>query len=114
MSLCPRLPFFPSVTQRLHCGLYLPHGIELGLVDAMPDEIHPNLPASRDQNAYAFGCMGGHKTVMAVMPQIGNSAAATVAIRLLNDFSLDSVWLADGVGGVPGQAGEDDVRLGMS
>jgi hypothetical protein len=44
---------------------------------------------------------------------IGNSAAATVATQLLNDFPAIRFGVAVGVGGgVPGGEGEDDVRLG--
>jgi hypothetical protein len=47
-------------------------GVELALVEAMLDEMHQNLPASRYKNTYTLGRMGEHNVVIAVMPDIGN------------------------------------------
>jgi hypothetical protein len=63
-----------------------PMGVELAPVVAMLDERHQSLPTSRDQNSYTLGRMGAHNVVIAVMPEIGNNKAATVATQLLNDF----------------------------
>jgi nucleoside phosphorylase len=88
-------------------------GVELAPVEGMLDEIHPSLPNSRDQNAYTLGNIGGHNVVVAVLPEIGNNAAATVANQLLNDFAKIRFGLLVGIGGgVPGDAGANDVRLG--
>lgn len=85
-------------------------GVELAPVEGMLDEIHDSLPVHRDQNAYTLGRLGEHNVVVAVMPTIGNSAAATVATQLLNDFPSVRFGLLVGTGGgVPGDA---DVRLG--
>jgi nucleoside phosphorylase len=90
-----------------------PMGVELAPVEAILDEIYPNLPTSRDQNAYTLGRIGAHNIVVAAMPQTGNNSAATVATQLLNDFPSVRFGLLVGIGGgVPGQEGEDDVRLG--
>lgn len=40
---------------------------------------------------YTLGEIGGHNVVVAVTPEIGNNAAATVATQLLNDFHLGPV-----------------------
>jgi nucleoside phosphorylase len=80
-----------------------PMGVELAPVEGMLDEIHQPLPTGRDQNAYTFGKIGGHNVVVAVLPEIGNNAAGTVATQLLNDFPLIRFGLLVGIGGgVPG------------
>jgi hypothetical protein len=56
--------------------------------------------------------MGRHNIVVAVLPEIGNRATATVATELLNDFPSIRFGLLVGIGGVPGDEGENDVRLG--
>jgi nucleoside phosphorylase len=89
-----------------------PMGVELAAVEGMLDEIHENLPSSRDQNGYTLGRIGRHNIVVAVMPAIGNNRAASVAIQLLNDFRSIRFGLLVGIGGgVPGEE-EDDIRLG--
>ncbi|KAF7508034.1 hypothetical protein GJ744_009616 [Endocarpon pusillum] len=90
-----------------------PMGLELAPVEGMLDETHDPLPTIRCQNAYTLGKIGGHNVVVAVLPEIGNCAAATVATQLLNDFPAIRFGLLVGIGGgVPGDGGEDDVRLG--
>jgi hypothetical protein len=90
-----------------------PMGVELAPVEGMLDEIHESLPTSRDQNAYTLGKIGGHNMVVAVMPEIGNNAAAAVAMQLLNDFPSIRFGLLVGIGGgVPGDEEKNDVRLG--
>jgi nucleoside phosphorylase len=82
-------------------------------VEGMLDEIHDPLLTGRDQNAYTLGKIGEHYVVVVVLPEIGNSAAATVATQLLNDFPSIRFGVLVGIGGgVPGDEGEDDVRLG--
>lgn len=85
-------------------------GIELAAAQGMLDEIHDSPPVSRDQNAYTVGRIGDHHVVVAVMPEIGNNAAASVATQLLNDFPSIRFGLLVGIGG--GVPGKDDVRLG--
>jgi nucleoside phosphorylase len=88
-------------------------GVELAPVHGMLDEIHQPISVSRDQNAYTLGKIYGHNIVVAVLPEIGNNAAATVTTQLLNDFPSIRFGLLVGVGGgVPGDEGEDDIRLG--
>jgi nucleoside phosphorylase len=90
-----------------------PMGIELAPVEALLDEEHPALPLLRHSNAYTLGRMCGHNIVVAIMPQIGNNAAADVASRLQVDFPSVKLCLLVGIGGgVPGRPPEDDVRLG--
>ena len=51
--------------------------------------------------------------MVAVLPEIRNSAAATVATQLLNGFPSIRFGLLVGIGGeVPGDEGEDDVQQG--
>jgi nucleoside phosphorylase len=89
-----------------------PMGVELAPVVAMLDERHQSLPTSRDQNSYTLGRMGVHNVVIAVMPEIGNNKAATVATQLLNDFKSIRFGLLVGIGGgIPGDD-KDDIRLG--
>jgi hypothetical protein len=87
-----------------------PMGVELAAVEVTLDEIHESLPSSRDQNGYTLGRIGTHNIVVAVIPSIGNNRAASVAIRLLNDFRSIRFGLLVGIGG--GLSGEDDIRLG--
>src|ERR1700728_3525056 len=91
-----------------------PMGVELAPVKAMLDDIHPTLPTQRDQNSYVLGKMGGHNVVIAVLPEIGNNAATTAAIQLLNDFPAIRFGLLVGIGGgVPDKEEDgDDIRLG--
>jgi nucleoside phosphorylase len=89
-----------------------PMGVELAPVEAMLDEMHQSLPASRDKNSYTLGRIGAHNVVIAVMPEIGNNNAAIVATQLLNDFTSIRFGLLVGIGGgIPGDD-EDDIRLG--
>jgi len=89
-------------------------GVELAPVKASLDHVHPNLPTQRDQNNYTLGEICGHNIVIAVLPEIGNNAAAAVAIQLLNDFPSIRFGLLVGIGGgVPSQEEEGyDIRLG--
>lgn len=87
-----------------------PMGVELAPVEGMLDEIHDPLPIQRDQNAYSFGKIGVHNVVIAIMPEIGNNAAATTVTQLLNDFPAIRFGLLVGIGG--GIPGDTDIRLG--
>src|SRR5271156_6894383 len=88
-----------------------PMGVELAAVEAMLDEIHPSLSYSRDRNSYTLGQIGVHNVVVAVMPEIGNNRAASVATQLMNDFRSIRFGLLVGIGGgVPSE--ENDIRLG--
>ena len=91
-----------------------PMGVELAPIKAMLDQSHPSLPTQRDQNSYTLGEMGGHKIVIAVLPEIGTNSAATVAIQLLNDFPSIRFGLLVGIGGGVPDEEEDgnDIRLG--
>jgi nucleoside phosphorylase len=88
--------------------------VELAPVKAMLDHVHPGLPTQRDQNNYTLGEIEGHNVVVAVLPEIGINAAATVAIQLLNDFPSIRFGLLVGIGGgVPDEEEEGyDIRLG--
>jgi nucleoside phosphorylase len=87
-------------------------GVELAPVEAMLDEMHQNLPTGRDKYCYTLGRIGVHNVVIAVMPEIGNNNAATVATQLLNDFRSIRFGLLVGVGGGIPCEDEDDIRLG--
>lgn len=91
-----------------------PMGVELAPVKAMLDHVHPDLASQRDVNTYVLGEIAGHNMVIAVLPEIGTSAAATVATQLLNDFPAIRFGLLVGIGGgVPDENDEGpDIRLG--
>ncbi|KIV87675.1 hypothetical protein PV11_03206 [Exophiala sideris] len=99
-----------------------PLGVELAPVEAMLDEVHPNVDlrrksyaprASSVENAYTLGRIGGYNVVIAAMPRTGNNVAATVTTMLHNDFPFIRYAFLVGIGGgVPGIGGVDDVRLG--
>lgn len=89
--------------------------LELAPVEAILDDIHPDLPFDLDQNSYTLGRMGAHNVVIAVTPNTGNNSAAHVATQLLNDFPCIRFTLIVGTGsGVPDMEGngEHDIRLG--
>jgi nucleoside phosphorylase len=105
-----RIPQQPLTHADYTVACICPMGVELAPVEGMLDEIHDPLPTGRDQNAYTLGRIGGHNMVVAVLPKIINSVAATVATQLLNDFPLIWFDLLVGIrGGVPRDEGEDDV-----
>ncbi|OQV10037.1 hypothetical protein CLAIMM_14092 [Cladophialophora immunda] len=112
---CPPLVLIMPLSHRDYTvACICPMGVELAPVKALLDEIHPRLPTQRDQNSYVLGKMGEHNVVVAVLPEIGNNAAATVAIQLLNDFPAVRFGLLVGIGGgVPDEEeDDDDIRLG--
>jgi len=89
-----------------------PMGVELAPVEAMLDEMHQSLPTGRDKNSYTLGRIGAHNVVIAVLPEIGNNSAVSVATQLMNDFKSIRFGLLVGIGGgIPGDD-EDDIRLG--
>ena len=87
-------------------------GVELAPVHAMLDEMHQSLPLSRDENSYTLGRMGVHNVVIAVMPEIGNNSAASVATQLMNDFQSIRFGLLVGIGGGIPDGKKIDIRLG--
>jgi hypothetical protein len=71
-------------------------GVELVAVERMIDEIHENLPSSRDQNGYTLGRVGTYNIVVAVMPAINNNRAASVAMQLLTGLPIYQVRAVGG------------------
>lgn len=91
----------------------VPLGIELAPLRAMLDAIHDDIPSTRDHNAYILGELGQHNVVIAALPSIGNNDSGVVANQLMNDFPNVRFGLLVGIaGGVPGDNGKDDIRLG--
>ena len=82
-------PWFRVRTHR-QCSLYgcmhLPHGSGAGSCRRHARRNPRSSPHQSRPNAYTLGKIGGHNIVVAVLPKIGNSAAATVAMQLLNSF----------------------------
>jgi nucleoside phosphorylase len=75
---------------------------------ARPEELSPN-----DNNDYTLGEIGGHKVVIAVLPdgEYGISSAASVARDMLHSFHNIRIGLTVGIGGgAPSQ--KYDIRLG--
>ncbi|PYI23513.1 purine and uridine phosphorylase [Aspergillus violaceofuscus CBS 115571] len=90
-----------------------PMGVEQAPVEAMLDEFHPDLPSKRNQNSYTLGRIGVHNVVIAILPGIGLSSAAAVAMQLLNDFPAIQLSLLVGIGGgLPDLERGVDIRLG--
>ena len=90
-----------------------PMGVEQAPVEAMLDELHPDLPTRRDKNSYTLGRMGIHNVVVVIMPEIGNNSAASVSNQLVNDFPLIRFSLLIGIGGgIPNLKEDLDIRLG--
>ncbi|RAL14098.1 purine and uridine phosphorylase [Aspergillus homomorphus CBS 101889] len=90
-----------------------PMSVEQASLEAMLDEIHPDLPTATDKNSYTLGRMHKHNVVVAVMPRIGNSSAASMANQLLNDFRRVRFSFLVGIGGgIPNLLRGVDIRLG--
>ncbi|OJJ95048.1 hypothetical protein ASPACDRAFT_1891966 [Aspergillus aculeatus ATCC 16872] len=90
-----------------------PMGVEQAPVEAVLDEFHPDLPTKRNQNSYTLGRIGVHNVVIAILPGIGLSSAAAVAMQLLNDFPAIQMSLLVGIGGgLPDLEHGVDIRLG--
>jgi nucleoside phosphorylase len=56
--------------------------------------------------------MGAHNIDIAIMPEIGNNSAASVATPLMSDFKSIRFGLLVGIGGGIPSDDEDDIRLG--
>ncbi|KLJ12088.1 hypothetical protein EMPG_12786 [Blastomyces silverae] len=93
-------------------ALICPMGIEMAAVEGMLDDIHPNIAMERDENTYTLGQIGQHNVVIAVLPGMGTSPAATVVTQTLNDFKSIRFGLLVGIGGGIPVDGERDIRLG--
>ncbi|KAL3430316.1 hypothetical protein BDV09DRAFT_178751 [Aspergillus tetrazonus] len=95
-------------------ALICPLPVEQAPVEALLDEIYPDLPTTTlDKNSYTFGRMHAHNVVVASMPRIGNTSAASVATPVLNDFPCLRFSLLIGIGGgVPDIPHGVDIRLG--
>ncbi|KKZ60307.1 hypothetical protein EMCG_04950 [[Emmonsia] crescens] len=93
-------------------ALICPMGIELAAVEGMLDDTHPSIPMERAENTYTLGQIGQHNVVVAVLPGIGTSPAATVVTQALNDFKSIRFGLLVGIGGGIPVDGEHDIRLG--
>jgi nucleoside phosphorylase len=88
--------------------------LEMAAAKSMLDEIHPNLPASsNDQNTYVLGKICAHNVIIACLPSgvYGTTSASTVANQMLFTFRSIRFGLMVGIGGgVPTK--EADIRLG--
>ncbi|KAF5491713.1 Ankyrin-3 [Colletotrichum siamense] len=69
--------------------------------------------AVHDNNSYAFGRIGQHSVVIAVLPdgEYGTSSAATVARDMIHSFPNIRIGLMVGIGG-GALSSKDDIRLG--
>ncbi|EQB52672.1 hypothetical protein CGLO_07683 [Colletotrichum gloeosporioides Cg-14] len=69
--------------------------------------------AVHDNNSYAFGRIGQHNVVIAVLPdgEYGTSSAATVARDMVHSFPNIRIGLMVGIGG-GAPSSKNDVRLG--
>ncbi|KAF4848013.1 Ankyrin-1 [Colletotrichum siamense] len=69
--------------------------------------------AVHDNNSYAFGRIGQHSVVIAVLPdgEYGTSSAATVARDMVHSFPNIRIGLMVGIGG-GAPSSKDDIRLG--
>ncbi|KAL3443605.1 hypothetical protein BJX65DRAFT_298237 [Aspergillus insuetus] len=88
--------------------------VEQAPVEALLDEIHPDLPTTTlDKNTYTYGRMHKHNVVIAASPRTGNTSAASVATQVLNDFRNLQFGLLIGIGGgLPDLDRGVDIRLG--
>ncbi|PYH93326.1 hypothetical protein BO71DRAFT_431076 [Aspergillus ellipticus CBS 707.79] len=72
--------------------------IEQAAVEAMLDDIHPDLPTTHDKNSYTLGRMSKHNVVIAMMPRVGNNSAASVANQLKYPKMKAGGYVYEGVG----------------
>ncbi|KAF3099954.1 hypothetical protein TWF102_005373 [Orbilia oligospora] len=90
--------------------------IEFAAAQAVLDEEY-EVPGSytrlRDDNAYIFGRIGSHNTIIACLPagRYGTVSAATVASQMYNTFPSIKFSLMVGIGG-GAPSGRNDIRLG--
>lgn len=87
--------------------------IEMAAARAMLDNVHEELPHSRnDTNTYILGNIAIHNVVIACLPSghYGTNNAATVASNMRRSFPSIRVGMIVGIGGgIPGKA---EIRLG--
>jgi nucleoside phosphorylase len=93
-------------------AIVCPMGIEMAPVVALLDKDHPDLSFTRRTNTYTLGQIGEHNVVITVMPEIGNSRAASVVTQLQNDFQSLQFGLLVGIGGGIPDLNKNDIRLG--
>ncbi|KAL3436414.1 purine and uridine phosphorylase [Aspergillus tetrazonus] len=80
--------------------LICPLPVEQAPIEALLDEIHPDLPIkTMDKNSYTFGHMHTYDVVVASMPRIRNTSAASVATQVLNNFPCLQFSLLIRIGG---------------
>ncbi|KAF3157004.1 hypothetical protein TWF569_003924 [Orbilia oligospora] len=90
--------------------------IEFAAAQAVLDEEY-EVPGSytrlRDDNAYIFGRIGSHNTIIACLPagRYGTVSAATVASQMYNTLPSIKFSLMVGIGG-GAPSGRNDIRLG--
>ncbi|KAH0565067.1 hypothetical protein GP486_001549 [Trichoglossum hirsutum] len=73
---------------------------ELTAATAMLDQRHVDLPQqSYDHNTYTLGSIGKHNIVIACLPRVGTSSAATVATQMVGTFPSIKFSLMVGIGG---------------
>lgn len=95
-------------------GWICPLEVEYLPAVVMLDEEHERLPQPpHDYNAYTLGSIHGHNVVIACLPGVGNSSAATAATQMRNTFtSLRFVLLVGIGGGVPTKTDNGYIKLG--
>ncbi|KAE8372510.1 hypothetical protein BDV26DRAFT_297790 [Aspergillus bertholletiae] len=95
-------------------GWIAPLEVEVIAAVQMLDEIHSPMPQQpRDHNVYRLGRINHHNVVIASLPGMGNSMAATVATQLRNTFPSVQFCLLVGIGGgVPTNSDSGPIRLG--
>src|SRR5437763_12657624 len=92
--------------------------VESDAVEALLDEEYETDgfsygKAAGDRNAYTTGRLGNQHVVLAYMPGMGTTSAATVAVNLCSSFGGIKVGMVVGIcGGVPTTAGGGEILLG--
>lgn len=93
------------------CALEVEYVAAQEFLDEEDEE--PRLRSRNDTNDYAFGKIGEHHVVIAILPdgEYGTASAASVATNMLNSFPNVRLGLMVGIGGgVP--SAKHDIRLG--
>ena len=106
----------PSDRSEFEVAIICAKDTEANAVEAMFDKVwdHTYGRAPGDKNAYTTGVIGHHNTVLAYMPGMGKSAAASVAASCRSSFVGIRLALVVGVcGGVPGGSdNKQEILLG--
>lgn len=96
-------------------ALPIEHAAAVAMLDEEHDIPHDFTKPPKDPNSYAWGRIGVHNIVVAVLPagMFGQSAATATATHMISSFPQIRIGLMVGIGGgIPRPDDDIDIRLG--